>query len=161
MTPPRWRIGQPAGALGSWHDAQAWCDWLNQTLVSSRRAPAVRSPGWYAKRAGGLPCRANSSGRKRARRLERQCFSFAGQPIRIARTISIHGSAIRRGRVLCRQWLRSRRQRRERTRSVYSIPADATDPKHEDLKAADDVERVVRGTQLETSPAAPPLLVSP
>ena len=36
----------------SWHDAQAWCDWLNQTLVSSPAcagspiARLVREEGW-------------------------------------------------------------------------------------------------------------------
>ncbi len=135
----------------SWHDAQVWCDWLNETLATSPAcagspiARLVREHGWrvglpneleWEKAArGGLagsvfpwpgdadPNRANDDDSQIGDTSAVGCFAANGFGL-----LDMVGNV----------W--------EWTRSVWlPYPYDVTDPKREDLGAGDDVWRVVRG----------------
>jgi hypothetical protein len=129
----------------SWHDAQAWCDWLNETLATSPAcagspiARLVREQGWrvalpseleWEKAArGGLggsvfpwpgdadPNRANYGDSQIGDTSAVGCFAANG-----------FGLFDMVGNVW--EWTRSIR---------LPYPYDPTDPKREDLKAGDDV----------------------
>ena len=135
----------------SWHEAEAWCDWLNQILPTSPAcagspiARLVREQGWRI----ALPSELE---REKAARggLGGSVFPWADDvdpnranydDLQIGDT-SVVGCFAANGFGLCDmvgnvgEW----------TRSVWlPYPYDVTDPKREDLGAGDDVLRVVRG----------------
>ncbi len=135
----------------SWHDAQAWCDWLNETLATSPAcagspiARLVREHGWRV----GLP---NELEWEKAARggLAGSVFPWPGDadPNRAnyddsqIRDTSVVGCFAANGYGLFDtvgnvwEWTHSIR---------LPYPYDPTDPKREDLRAGDKVWRVVRG----------------
>ena len=135
----------------SWHDAQAWCDWLNETLATSPAcagspiARLVRQHGWRV----GLP---NELEWEKAARggLGGSFFPWPGDADANRanygdsqiRDTSVVGCFAANGYGLFDmvgnvwEWTRSIR---------LPYPYDVTDPKREDLGAGDDVLRVVRG----------------
>jgi hypothetical protein len=95
----------------SWHEALAWCDWLNEMLshYPRRRRQSDRPAGARTRLAGCLAERTRV-GESGARQLERQRF-FPGEtmPIRTARTMRFADQRYVGGRLLCGQCFRSLR----------------------------------------------------
>ncbi len=137
--------------LVNWHDAQAWCDWLNEMLATSPAcagnpiARLVREHGrrvalpseleWEKAARGGLsgsvfpwaggadPNRANYGESQIGDTSVVGCFAANGFGL-----FDMVGNV----------W--------EWTRSIeLPYPDDPTDPKRDDLKTGEDVSRVVRG----------------
>ena len=135
----------------SWHDAQAWCAWLNQTLTTapacagSSIARLVREQGWRVALPSELEWEKAARGG-----LSGSVFPWADDPdlnranhedsqigdTSVVGCFAANGFGLfDLGGNVC-EWTRS---------IALRYPYDSTDPKREDLKAADDVERVLRG----------------
>jgi len=135
----------------NWHEAHAWCDWLNEMLATSPAcigspiARLVREQGWrvalpseleWEKAArGGLGGSAfpwpGDADPNRANYAESQIGDTSAVGCFVANGFGLFDMV---GNV----W--------EWTRSIYlPYPYDPTDPKREELKADEEARRVVRG----------------